>query len=89
MRVRSAAVSLGTLANFGSNVLVALLFESERLFLGEGLLFAQFAAIALAATIFTNLYVFETRGLALEQIETRLRKVVDENIPAYELKDRE
>lgn len=70
-------------------MLVALLFESERLFLGEGLLFAQFAAIALAATVFTNLYVFETRGLALEEIETRLRKVVDEKIPAYALKSEE
>lgn len=87
LRIRSAAVSIGTLANFGSNVLVALLFESERLFLGEGALFAQFAAIGLAATIFTNLYVFETRGLTLENIEVKLRKIVDENTPASELKD--
>jgi hypothetical protein len=87
LRIRSAAVSLGTLANFGSNVLVALLFESERVLLGEGALFAQFAVIALAATLFTYSNVFETRGLTLESIEVKLRKVVDEKTPAYELKD--
>jgi hypothetical protein len=87
LRIRSAAVSVGTLANFGSNVLVALLFEAERVQLGEGLLFGQFAVIALAATLFTYFYVFETRGLSLEGIETKLRKVVDEKIPAYQLKD--
>ena len=85
LRIRSAAVSIGTLANFASNVLVALVFESERAFLGEGALFAQFALIALAATVFTNTYVFETRGLTLESIEVKLRKIVDDNIPAYEL----
>jgi len=36
LRVRSAAVSFGVLANFGANLLVALLFESERELLGEG-----------------------------------------------------
>jgi hypothetical protein len=30
LRIRSAAVSIGTLANFGSNLLVALAFEAER-----------------------------------------------------------
>ena len=31
LRIRSAAVSIGTLANFTSNLLVAFLFEQERL----------------------------------------------------------
>ena len=77
LRVRSAAVSMGTLANFGSNLLVALLFEAERQSLGESLLFGQFAVIALAATLFTTKYVFETRGLSLEEIETKLKSIVD------------
>lgn len=63
LRVRGAAVSIGTLANFSSNLLVTLLFETERQSLGEGALFGQFAVIALLATVFTNNYVFETRGL--------------------------
>ena len=77
LRVRSAAVSFGVLANFGSNLLVTLLFETEREFLGEGLLFGQFALVGIAATIFTYFQVFETRGLSLEEIETKLRSIVD------------
>jgi len=77
LRIRSAAVSTGTLANFGSNLLVAFLFETEREQLGEGLLFLQFAFIAAAATAFTSKYVFETRGLSLEQIEEKLKVEVD------------
>lgn len=87
LKIRSAAVSIGTLANFGSNVLVALLFESERVLLGESALFAQFATIALAATIFTNNFVFETRGLTLENIERKLRRIVDDNVSAADFKD--
>ena len=82
LKVRSAALSMGTLANFGSNLLVALLFELERVNLGESLLFGQFALIALAATFFTNKYVFETRGLSLEEIETKLKGIVDDEAAA-------
>lgn len=77
LRVRSAAVSIGTLANFGSNLLVALLFETERESLGESALFGQFALIAAAATAFTYVNVFETRGLSLEGIEEKLKEQVD------------
>lgn len=77
LRIRSTAVSIGTLFNFGSNLLVATLFELERVSLGEGVLFGQFALIALAATLFTYKYVFETRGLSLEEIELKLKEIVD------------
>jgi MFS transporter, SP family, galactose:H+ symporter len=77
LRIRSTAVSIGTLFNFGSNLLVATLFELERVSLGEGVLFGQFALIALMATIFTYKYVFETRGLSLEEIELKLKEIVD------------
>jgi sugar porter (SP) family MFS transporter len=78
LRVRSAAVSIGTLTNFGSNLLVALLFEIERKSLGEAALFGQFGLIALAGIFFTLTQVFETQGLSLEEIELRLRKQVDD-----------
>jgi Sugar (and other) transporter len=78
LKTRAAAVSIGTLANFGSNVLVTLLFELERVNLGESLLFGQFALIAVAATLFTNSVVFETRGLSLEEIEAKLIEIVDD-----------
>ena len=77
LRIRSAAVSIGTLANFGSNLLVALLFETERQYLGETALFGQFALIAAASVAFTATSVFETRGLSLEEIEMKLRETVD------------
>ena len=77
LRIRSTAVSIGTLFNFGSNLLVATLFELERVSLGEGVLFGQFAIIALFATLFTWKYVFETRGLSLEEIEIKLKEIVD------------
>lgn len=84
LRIRSAAVSIGTLANFGSNLVVAQFFEKERESLGEPLLFFQFAFIGLLATIFTYYYVFETRGLSLEQIESKLKLLVDEKKSAAE-----
>ena len=87
LQVRSAALSIGTLANFGSNLLVALLFELERVSLGEAALFGQFAIIALAATLFTNKYVFETRGLSLEEIETKLQSIVDDEATAASAAD--
>ncbi len=77
LRVRSGAVSLGTLANFSSNLLITLIFESERQLLGESLLFLQFGVIGLLSVLFTSFYVFETRGLSLEEIEMKLKEEVD------------
>lgn len=79
LRVRSAAVSIGTLTNFASNLLVALTFEAERQLLGEPALFLQFAIIALFSVVFTLYYVFETQGLSLEDIEVKLRAEVDKS----------
>jgi sugar porter (SP) family MFS transporter len=77
LRSRSAAVSIGTLSNFASNLLVTSLFEAERTQMGEGTLFLQFTLIAAAAVAFTQALVFETRGLSLEEIESKLRTTVD------------
>ena len=85
LKIRSAAVSLGTLANFASNLLIALVFEAERLSIGESLLFLQFAVIAGLATLFTYTSVFETRGLSLEEIEEKLTALVDSNRSARDV----
>lgn len=77
LKVRSTAVSIGTLANFASNLLVALLFEIERQNFGESVLFLQFTVISAIATWFIKEQVFETRGLTLEEIEQKLQNVVD------------
>jgi len=73
-RVRSTALSIGTLSNFASNFLVSALFEFEREKVGEAALFAQFAVIALFALAFENAKVPETRGLSLEEIEAKLKE---------------
>ena len=78
LRIRSAAVSIGTLVNFGSNLLVASIFELERVSIGENLLFGQFFLVALASVLFTYINVFETRGLSLEEIEDKLKTSIDE-----------
>lgn len=72
LNVRAAALSVGTLTNFASNLLVTLLFEAERQSVGESLLFLQFAFIAGLALAFENSLVPETRGLSLEEIEEKL-----------------
>jgi len=77
LSIRSAALSLATLTNFGSNLLVTLTFEAERVALGESLLFGQFALIALAAVAFEVSKVPETQGLSLEEIEAQLMKDED------------
>mmetsp|Transcript_664 Transcript_664/g.900 ORF Transcript_664/g.900 Transcript_664/m.900 type:complete len:539 (+) Transcript_664:23-1639(+) len=73
LKVRSAALSIGTLSNFASNFLVSALFEVERESLGEAALFAQFAIIAALAVAFEYTQVFETQGLSLEEIESKLK----------------
>ena len=85
LRVRGAAVSLGTLANFGCNLIVALLFEAERTSMGEGALFGQFALVAAVATWFTYYFVFETQGLSLEAIEAKLTRLVDGDASAADV----
>jgi hypothetical protein len=70
-------VSLGTLTNYASNLVVTLLFETERAAFGESLLFLQFGLIGLASVLFTYTYVIETQGLSLEEIERKLTEEVD------------
>lgn len=73
LAVRSPAMSVGTLLNFGSNYVVGTLFELERASVGEPALFGTFALVALVAVGFIYAKVPETRGLSLEQIEEKLR----------------
>ncbi|KAJ1640675.1 general substrate transporter [Pavlovales sp. CCMP2436] len=71
--VRSPAMSIGTLLNFGSNYAVGTLFELERVQVGEPVLFAFFGGVSLLALLFIYTKVPETRGLSLEQIEEKLK----------------
>lgn len=72
IRVRAAAVSVGSLLNFGSNYLVGTVFELSRAKVGEPALFATFATIAALSVAFVFAKVPETRGLSLEEIEAKI-----------------
>jgi sugar porter (SP) family MFS transporter len=77
LEVRGQAVALAVQANFGGNMLVALLFPVARDALRQlvgadwamSCLFATFAVIAVYALEFVRARVPETKGLSLEEIE--------------------
>lgn len=73
LRVRSSALAVGTVANFGSNLAVAALFEPLRQSVGSAVLFSGFTLISIAAIAFEYTSVPETKGKTLEEIETIMR----------------
>jgi len=73
LRVRSASLAIGTLVNFGMNLIVTFTFELEREWFGTSGLFLQFALIGIVSVWFIYEKVIETKGLTLEEIEIKLR----------------
>lgn len=71
--VRAEAMSLATMANWGSNFLVAATFLSLVDHLGMRGSFLLFAALCFVAFLFAGYMVPETRGRTLEQIESSWR----------------
>ncbi|HEV2398800.1 MAG TPA: sugar porter family MFS transporter [Candidatus Sulfotelmatobacter sp.] len=71
--VRAEAMSLATMANWGSNFLVAATFLSLVDHLGMRGSFLLFAALCFVAFLFAAYMVPETRGRTLEQIESSWR----------------
>eukprot|EP00871_Galdieria_phlegrea_P005986 jgi/Galph1/875/GphlegSOOS_G5673.1 len=74
LRIRSAALALGTLINFSTNLLVTSTFEVEKGLLGTSGLFLQFGIIGFISIVFIYRTVIETKGLSLEEIEERMRQ---------------
>ncbi len=68
-RVRGRAMSIATLANWGTNAVSARLFPWYVHTFGMHTGFFTFAAICLVGTIFFWRYVPETKGKSLEEIE--------------------
>ncbi|MFD7919232.1 sugar porter family MFS transporter [Streptomyces sp. NPDC059740] len=68
LRTRGAGVSAGSGANWAANFLVSLLFP-VLLAAGTGTVFALFAAIGVLAFAFTVVFVRETTGRSLEELE--------------------
>lgn len=71
--VRAQAMSLATMANWGSNFVVAATFLSLVDHLGMRGSFLLFAALCFVAFLFSAFMVPETRGRTLEQIESSWR----------------
>jgi MFS transporter, SP family, galactose:H+ symporter len=73
LNVRSAAMSLAAMANWGSNLLVALTFLSLLRILGRPWTFWLYALVGVAAWTFVWRLVPETKGKTLEQIQAEWR----------------
>lgn len=73
LKVRSRAMAVATMANWGSNLLVALTFLSLLRILGKAWTFWLYALVGVAAWIFVARMVPETKAKTLEQIEAQWR----------------
>lgn len=72
LRTRGRGISLAVLTNFGSNAIVTFAFSPLQELLGGDNLFLLFGAIALVSLVFVVTVVPETKGLSLEEIESKI-----------------
>jgi len=73
LKVRGAAMSVATVANWGMNLAIAVTFLTLLGVLGRTETFWLYGAIAVAAWVFFYRLVPETKGKSLEQIEAHWR----------------
>ena len=73
LKIRGRAMSLATVGNWTFNLLVASTFLTLTDKLGKGGTFWLFAVISLVGILFCYLFVPETKGHTLEEIEQHLR----------------
>ena len=70
--IRAKAGSVATIANWGSNFIVALVFPILVGAIGQGNSFWVFAVLTLLAIVFVYFLVPETKGRSLDQIQQEL-----------------
>jgi SP family galactose:H+ symporter-like MFS transporter len=73
LRIRGRAMSVGTLANWGANLIVAVSFLSLTHLLGKPATFWLYGLVSIGAWIFAFFLVPETKGKTLEEIEAHWR----------------
>jgi SP family galactose:H+ symporter-like MFS transporter len=73
LRMRGRAMSVGTLANWAANLIVALSFLTLTQVLGKPATFWLYCGITAASWVFAFFLVPETMGKTLEQIEAHWR----------------
>ncbi|XP_059305170.1 D-xylose-proton symporter-like 3, chloroplastic isoform X1 [Lycium ferocissimum] len=72
LRTRGKGISLAVLTNFGSNAIVTFAFSPLKELLGAENIFLLFGVIALLSLLFVVTSVPETKGLSLEEIESKI-----------------
>ena len=73
LRIRGTAMSVASIANWGSNWIVALMFPVLLATLGGAGSFWLFAVLGIVAWLFVYFRVPETKGRSLEEIEASFR----------------
>ncbi len=74
LAVRGRGMSVATVANWGSNFAVTLVFPKMVEALGSAGTFLIFAVLTIGALLFTWRVVPETKGRSLEEIETQMER---------------
>jgi sugar porter (SP) family MFS transporter len=73
LRIRGRAMSVGTAANWGANLIVALSFLTLTQVMGKAATFGLYGAVSIGGWLFAFFLVPETKGKTLEQIEAYMR----------------
>ena len=73
LRIRGRAMSIGTVANWSTNLIVALSFLTLTQVLGKPATFWLYGVISVGAWLFAFFLVPETKGKTLEEIEAHWR----------------
>ncbi len=73
LRIRGRAMSVGTIANWSANLIVALSFLTLTHVLGKPVTFWLYGGVSIGAWLFAFFLVPETRGRSLEEIEAHWR----------------
>ncbi len=71
LRIRGRAMSVATISNWGSNLLIAFTFPILIAVAGSSITFWIYAAIGVVALLFSFSWVPETKGKTLEEIESQ------------------
>ena len=74
LKIRGTAMSIVTVANWGSNLVIALTFLLLIQSIGKSGTFWLYAGVGILAFIFTLYYVPETKNQTLEEIEEHWRR---------------
>jgi SP family galactose:H+ symporter-like MFS transporter len=73
LRIRGRAMSVGTVANWSANFIVALSFLTLTQVLGKAATFWLYGVVSIGAWLFAFFLVPETKGRSLEEIEAHWR----------------